>query len=155
MALPKEKSSKVTSLSEQIIMIYGRPKIGKSTLCSCFPNAIFLATEPGLKGLDVFKVNCTKWTEFLTACKEIKEGQHEFKTVIIDTVDKMLDLIQRHVCEEEKVDSIGDIPHGRGYTASRNILSQTLDKLAGLPYGLVLVSHCQTMKIETATGTRV
>jgi len=35
-----------------VYLIYGDPKVGKSTLASEFPKPLFLATEPGLSGLD-------------------------------------------------------------------------------------------------------
>lgn len=149
--LPKEKSKKSVSLDEQIILVYGRPKIGKSTLCSLFKDAIFLATEPGLRGLNVNKVNVTSWQMFLDACAEIAKGEHKYKTIIVDTVDKMLTLIRNYVAEEAGVNSISEMDHGKGYTRSREILSEYLDKMASLPYGLVLVSHCIGEVIETAT----
>ena len=77
--LPIEKSSKIDELSRQVILVYGRAKIGKSTLCSKFEAPLFLATEPGLNHLEVFKVNITGWQKFLEACAEIAEGRHQYK----------------------------------------------------------------------------
>jgi hypothetical protein len=55
------------------ITIYGPPKIGKSTLASEFPNAIFADFENGLKWLNVNKTIIKSWSEgdsgFLTFCK--------------------------------------------------------------------------------------
>lgn len=152
MPLPTSISEKVNDLSKQIILIYGRPKIGKSTLCSKFPDALFLATEPGLRGLNVNKVNITSWSMFLDTCAEIAKGKHKYQTIIIDTIDKLITLIRKHVADEAGVDSIGDMGHGRGYTRSREILSEYLDKLANLPYGLILVSHSIMETVETKTS---
>lgn len=147
--LPKEKSKKSTELSEQIMLIYGRPKIGKSTLCSCFPDALFIATEPGLRGLSVNKVNVTSWETFIDVFTEIAKGEHNYKTIVIDTADKMLKLIRDYVVKGAGVNSIGDLGHGKGYTESREILSETIDRMASLPYGLIFVSHCVTEVVET------
>jgi len=151
MALPKTLSQKENELGKQIILVYGRPKIGKSTLCSKFDKALFLATEPGLNQLEVFKVNVTSWKGFMEACKEISEGKHEFKTIVIDTIDNLVPLIQAYVEEVNEVDYIGDIPHGKGWFLATQELRRVLTKLAMLPYGLILVSHSKQEEIETKT----
>ena len=151
MALPKTLSQKESELGKQIILVYGRPKIGKSTLCSKFDKALFLATEPGLNQLEVFKVNVTSWKGFMEACKEISEGNHEFKTIVIDTIDNLIPLIQAYVEEVNEVDYIGDIPHGKGWFLATQELRRVLTKLAMLPYGLILVSHSKQEEIETKT----
>jgi hypothetical protein len=151
MALPKVVSKKENDLAKQIILVYGRPKIGKSTLCSKFDKALFLATEPGLNQLEVFKVNITTWKGFMEACKEISEGNHEFKTIVIDTIDNLVPLIQAYVEEVNEVDYIGDIPHGKGWFLATQELRRVLTKLAMLPYGLILVSHSKQEEIETKT----
>ena len=80
MALPQELSKKVSSLSKQVMLVYGRPKIGKSTLCSKFDGALFLATEPGLSHFEIYKQDITTWLGFVQACKEIAEGKHNVRT---------------------------------------------------------------------------
>ena len=149
--LPKEKSQKETSLDRQITLVYGRPKIGKSTFCSCFNQAIFLATEPGLNHLEVFKTNITSWKQFMATCKELKEGNHKFKTIIIDTIDRLIPLCQEYYEKELGVEYIGDVPHGKGWSIVTSELGRVLTKLASLPYGLVLVSHSKQEEIETKT----
>ena len=151
MSLPTKRSEKVTDLSQQIILVYGRPKIGKSTLCSKFSDALFLATEPGLSQLEVFKVNVTTWKGFLEACKEIAQGNHGFKTIVIDTVDNLIPLLVSYIEEMNEVDYIGDIPHGKGWFLATQELRRVLTKLAMMPYGLVLVSHSKQEEIETKT----
>jgi len=151
MALPIKLSEKERDFGKQIILVYGRPKIGKSTLCSKFEKALFLATEPGLSQLEVFKVNVTSWKIFMDTCKEIAQGKHDFKTIIIDTIDNLIPLLQTFVEEQSEVDYIGDIPHGKGWFLATQELKRVLTKLAMLPYGLVLVSHSKQEEIETKT----
>ena len=150
--LPTEKSERNTNLSDQIILVYGRAGIGKSTLCAQFPNALFLATEPGLNHLEVFKTNITSWKSFMVACAEIAKGEHKFKTIVIDTIDRLIPLCQNYIEEENEVDYIGNLPMGKGWFLVTQELSRTLVKLASLPYGLVLVSHSKQEEIETKTA---
>ena len=149
--LPIKKSEKNTNLSDQVILVYGRPKIGKSTLCSYFDDAVFLATEPGLNHLEVNKVNITSWKKFLEACAELAGGKHNFKTVIVDTVDNLITYCSDYVCTENNIDHPSELPHGKGWSMVTTELKRAVIKLAALPYGLIMVSHAKQEEIETKT----
>lgn len=150
--LPKEKSGVNNNLSDQIILIYGRAGIGKSTICASFDKAIFLATEPGLNHLDVYSTPITSWSDFMLACKELAEGKHEFKTVVIDTVDRLIPLCQQFIEKKMEVEYIGDVPHGKGWFMVTSELSRVLTKLSQMPMGLVIVSHSKQEEVETKTA---
>lgn len=149
--LPLERSKVVSDLSKQVLLIYGRAKIGKSTLCSKFERPLFLATEPGLNHLEVFKVNINSWEKFLEACKDIAGGKHEFSTIIIDTVENLIIFCSDYVCRENGISHPSELAHGKGWHLVTSELRRALVKLASLPYGLVFVSHSQLMEVETKT----
>jgi len=149
--LPQEKSKKVLGLEKQTTLIYGRAKIGKSTLCSQFPKPIFLATEAGLNHLEVFKTNCNSWETFLAACKEIAGGKHDFQTVIIDTIDNLVVYCSAAVCAENGINHPSELAHGKGWHLVTSELNRVIMKLASMPYGLVMVSHSVKEEIETKT----
>lgn len=151
MPLPTVKSQKETSLSKQIILVYGRPKIGKSTFCSYFENALFVATEPGLNHLEVFKAPVNSWEGFLEVCGGLASGTHSFKSVIIDTVDNLITYCSDFVCRENKVEHPADLPHGKGWSLITYELNRALTKLYGLGYGVILVSHSKQEEVETKT----
>lgn len=151
MALPTQKSEKVIDLAKQVILLYGRAKIGKSTFASNFPNALFIATEPGLNQLEVFKVSVNSWETFLEACKEVAKGDHKFQTVVIDTIDNLVTFCSDYICRLHSINHPADLPHGKGWSFITVELQRTLAKLSMLPYGLVFISHCDTEEIETKT----
>jgi len=72
--LPTEKTARSASLSAFTTLIYGKPKIGKSTFAASFPNALFLDTEGGLQSLSVHRVPIHNWKDLLTACGELAAG---------------------------------------------------------------------------------
>jgi hypothetical protein len=85
-ALPTEASKPVTELGKQTILLYGSPKLGKSSFASKAPGSLFFECEPGLNHLEVFKVPTYSWEAFLEACKLVAKGDHNFKTIVIDMV---------------------------------------------------------------------
>ncbi len=152
MLLPTAKTPPKPDLADLTVLVYGATKIGKSTWCSNADGALFLSTEPGLNSLEVFQTPITSWEELLAACGEIAEGNHPFKTVIIDTVDNAYRMCAEHVCRKFKVEHEADLAYGKGYALVTNEFQRVLNKLAFMPYGLFLVSHSQNVEIETRTG---
>jgi len=149
--LPASKSEVNSKLSDQIILLYGRPKIGKSTFCANFPDALFIATEPGLNHLSVFKVSVNNWEKFLAVCKEIAEGKHQFKTIIIDTIDNLVMYCNEYICQQNDIDHISDMPMGKGWAKATAELTRVINKLSMLGIGLILVGHSKQEEIETKT----
>tara|TARA_Y100001963_G_scaffold157231_1_gene252873 strand:+ start:5478 stop:6191 length:714 start_codon:yes stop_codon:yes gene_type:complete len=146
--LPTEKTNPSTDLSNQIIMLYGKPKVGKSTLASQFPGAIFAATEPGLKYLSVHQVQIGDWRDFKTLCMELLESEHDFRTLVVDTVDLLWNQLCDHICRKEGVAHISDFKSfSKGYRMAKDELQRVLTKVANLTtkkghsMGLVLISH--------------
>ena len=151
-ALPTERSRPTVDLSRQTLLVYGAPKIGKSTFASRFPETLFLECEPGLNQLEVFKIPTPTWEDFLAACKLVAQGNHPFKTIVIDTADNAFKFCSEYICAKHNIEYEGDMGHGKGWALVKNEWHRVLTRLASLPYGLILVSHAQDKTIETRTG---
>lgn len=150
--LPKEKTKPITDVNRLTVLVYGAPKIGKSTMCSHAEGAVFLATEAGLNSLEVFQVPITSWEEFLAACAELAEGKHSFRTVIIDTLDAAYSLCAAHVLRKNGVTHESELPYGRGYALISNEFTRVLSKLSFLGMGKIYVCHASEIDIESRTG---
>lgn len=150
--LPVQKTPPKRHFHDLTILVYGKQKCGKSEFCSQADGALFLATEAGLNSLEVFQVPISTWDELLAVAAEIAEGKHAFKTVILDTVDNAYRMCADWVCRKFKIEHESDLPMSKGYGILNNEFYRVLNKLAMLPYGLVLVSHAQDKEIETRTG---
>lgn len=151
-ALPTARAKPTTDFTTKSILVYGPPKIGKSSLAARFPDALFLECEPGLSELEVFKIPTYTWVDFLEACKLIAAGNHTFKTVVVDTVDNAFKYCSDHVNAQHGVEYEGDLPHGKGWSFVKNEWHRVMTRLASLPYGLILISHSVDREIETRTG---
>jgi AAA domain len=146
--LPKTKTPPKPNLADLTVLVYGQTKIGKSTFCSQSDHALFLATEPGLNALDVYQVPVQSWEELSAACKEMEEGQHPFKTVVIDTIDNAYKFCTDYMVKKCKIEHESDLGYGKGYALINNEFQRLLTKLAFLPYGLFLISHAKEVEID-------
>jgi len=151
--LPIKETTPKENLEDFIIYLHGMPGIGKSTFCSQFPNPIFASTEPGLNSLTTWNTPIPDWNTFLLFAKEISEGKHEFKTIIIDTVDNLYKYCLDFICQKNKINWPAEKDYGQGWAMVRDEFMRVITKLALLPYGLVAVSHTKFEEIKTRTGS--
>jgi len=133
------------------ICIYGGHGIGKSTLASRFPSPIFISTEDGLDSLDVTSFpRAQKIGDVVDSIKTLLKEEHDFKTVVIDSVDWLVEpLISTSINEQydEKQQAYGK---GQMYMAEefREIL-QGLDALrVRRGMNVVLIAHAAVVKFE-------
>lgn len=149
--LPTQPSTPKTKLEDYTILLYGSPKIGKSTFASQFPKPLFLSTEPGLNALSVYEKPIHDWTSFLSVCAVIAEGKHDFKTIVIDTVDNLYKSCADYVLQKADVTHESDLDYGKGYALVRTEFSRAIRKLTMLPYGVIFISHTAREEIKTRT----
>jgi len=157
--LPTEATPPQTDMRHLTTLIYGPPKIGKSTFCSHAPGVLFLATEPGLRHLETFNIAIENWSQFLYACNELSEEKHPYQTLIIDTADQLYQMCSDFVLKlwSEKTGREllyeSDLEHGKGWALVRIEFSRVINKLCSYDFGVIFTSHSNDRELETRTGT--
>lgn len=140
-------------LSGYITYIYGRPKTGKTTLATQAPNALLLAFERGYNALPgVIAQDITSWSEMRQVYRELKkpEVKERFKTLVVDTVDIASDLCQKYICNQNGIETLGDLGYGKGWSAFKSEFDEVFRGLTQLGYAVIFISHAkeQTIKDE-------
>jgi len=80
------------------ILLYGTHGIGKSSLGASSPNPIFIPTEDGLTNIEVSRFPlATKLADIWEYLGMLINEEHEYKTVVIDTVDWLETLIMKYI----------------------------------------------------------
>jgi hypothetical protein len=148
MALPIEKTKSKEHFEEQIILLFGIPKIGKSTFLSKFPSVLFLATEDGLRSLESFQKRIYSWEDYLGTIAELKSGNHEFKTVGIDTTDNLAFFCKDYVMRKFHIQHASDLEWGKGWDLLKDEARRGINKLTELGMGIVFVSHSKEQEIK-------
>lgn len=153
MELPTKKTVVKTDINNFKFLIYGSPKVGKSTFASKFPNSVFVATEPGHTFLEVFKVDIKTWAEFREFAKKITTEKHEFKTVIVDTCDNLFKMAEQAVLEQHKVAHASDLPFGKGFSLVKDEFAKVITYLGNCGFGLVFISHSKEREFKTKSAS--
>ena len=137
------------------IMIYGSEGVGKSTFAASAPNPVFIQTEDGLGELDCRKFPLAHGlAEVLAQLTALRDEQHDFQTVVVDSADWLERLIFDEVCREFGVRNIekADGGYGKGYTHALthwrkvvNLLQELRDKRGMM---VILVAHAKVERFE-------
>ncbi len=145
-------------LKGKYILIYGKPKCGKTTLASKFPKNLLIAFEKGYNAInDIYAQDINSWSEFKQVLKQLKrpEAQELFHTITIDTTTIAYEMCEQYICQQNGVQSISDIPWGGGYSATKKEFEKCLREITMLGYGLVLISHIEVRKEKTADDSEI
>ena len=135
-------------------LLYGTNGIGKSTFANAAPNPIFIQTEEGLSDIDVnaafdFGHN---FDTVLAQLYWLYTDDHDYKTVIIDTLDFLERLIWKEVAKDEGKDGVADIGYSNGYKLALKYWEKILDALNALwntkNLNVILLAHAKTATIK-------
>ena len=139
------------------IVIHGAPGIGKSTLASSAPAPLFLDLEHGTLQMNVARVdNIDTWEALITTVRALATEPHDFKTLVIDTLDRAEWLCWQYVCKQGRKSSIEEFGFGKGYVAAyeqfRSFASalETLRMRRGM--AVVVIAHSKVEKAPNAAG---
>lgn len=79
------------------VLLYGTPKVGKTTWASDAEAPIFLDVENGSGELNVNRFVPKSFTEALGFLTELTTAKHEFKTLVIDSMDALETMANQEV----------------------------------------------------------
>jgi len=153
-----EKNVISRDLKGKYVLLYGKPKSGKTTAACSFPDAVLLAFEKGYNAIgNVYPFDINKWSDFKMALRDLEDtrAKERFKTVIIDTVSICWEMCERFICQQNGVQKISDVSWGAGYTACKKEFETSIRKITQLGYGVVLIAHSASRVEKTADGSDI
>lgn len=142
-----------------LAIFYGSPGVGKSTLAANAPSPIFIGSENGTAFLDVVRFPQPKSFDDVRACiKALINENHEYKTLVIDSLDWMEPLIFQKVIDDvtaqggKNVTNIEHIGYGKGYAFALTHWQSLISDLSMLRerkgMNILLIAHAHVKKIE-------
>ena len=139
-----KKTTISKDLSGKYILLYSKPKVGKTSFAAQLDKNLILATELGTNGLDNLSVvPIMKWVDVKNVLKQLRDprAREMYNTVTFDTISIAADLVEKFICQRESVDSIRDVPYGQGWKMVAKELQETLREITMLGFGLILICH--------------
>ena len=139
MALKKVKR-KVVSDNPKVLLLYGAPKVGKTTALSQLKDCLIIDTEQGANMIEGYVEEANSREELINILKEAEDG-HEFKYVAIDTIDKIADWAEKTVCKDENVSAIADLSYGKGFALVREKVLNTIQFMKDVFPHVIIIGH--------------
>lgn len=137
------------------IMVYGSEGVGKSTFAANAPRTVFIQTEDGLSEIDCSKLPlATSFDEVVRQLVAIRDEEHEFGTLALDSLDWLERLIWDRVCQDYGVKCIekADGGYGKGYTHALTYWRQVVNLLGEIrqkrKMAIVLLAHAKVERFE-------
>jgi len=146
--------TRTTAKLPPIGIIHGPPGIGKTTLAQNFPAPINIQTEDGCPSgleIDTFGL-CESYASVIEAIKHLSTEPHDYKTVVLDSLDKLEPLVLAAVCAQYSFASIESPGFGKGWVIADQ---WWLDFLRGIDWLrrarnmiVVLIAHSEIATIN-------
>lgn len=144
------------------MLIYGPPKMGKSTIVGATKNAIMIPTEDRVAHIACDKTPVVShYSEIIEIFDSLINENHGYKRVIIDTLDWTEPLIWNYLCEKNNWKSITD-DHNKETAFSKGLKYHApaawkkflfnCDVLRDHGMDVILVSHAQVVKVNPPDG---
>lgn len=150
-------TSTAATFAPQKILAYGVQGLGKTTFGCTFERPILLRIEDGAAALDVatFPKLIESMAELCEAIQAL-HGEHDFKTVVVDSLDWMEPLIWANTCARLGIESIEKMGYGKGYVeadADWRMIMGGFDSLR-LTRGMdiVLIAHAEVKNFQPPDG---
>lgn len=135
------------------VLLYGQHGIGKSTWAASAPMPIFLDIEDGIADLECSKTeHLHSFAEVIDALSWLAGNSHEFKTVVIDTIDWLEHLIFKDVAKAAGKSNVAEIGFGKGYESAKekwDFLLRGLNHLrTSRDMTVILLAHAKVEKFD-------
>lgn len=151
MSLNLQSIARNRELKPPRILLYAPHGLGKTTFGASTPEPIFILTEDGLGILAVDHFPLAKsFDDVMEAIGALYEEEHAFRTVVIDSLDWLDNLIWQAI--NAKYDA-KDLAYGKGAVIAADFWRQVLEGLNALRsergMAIVLIAHCEIKRFDS------
>jgi hypothetical protein len=154
--LPKNKIPAETQDPKNLI-IFSKPKIGKSTALANLPNCLCVDLEGGgYDYIDAMKVKISSVKELRELCKAIIDAGKPYKFIALDTISRLEDMVKPLALKlyldtpagsKFTGDDVLDAAMGAGYQYIRKAMEMCIDMVAKCAPNIILVCHSKDAAI--------
>ena len=171
------KPTKATHKSPSNLIIFSKPKVGKTSLFAQLDNALILDLENGTDFVDAMKLKATSIQEIKAIGEKIKEAGNPYKYIVVDTVTALETICIPYAeiiysktsmgkkwflkTKDGKLDkssgkavygNILNLANGAGYSYLRQAMTNITEYIKTLAPRIILSGHIKDVLLEKAGG---
>lgn len=151
------KRVKATSNSPKKLLIFSKPKAGKTSALAALDNALILDLENGTDFLDAMKVKANSLEDIKKIGEAIKAKGKPYKYIVIDTVTKLEDMVMPLAVKLYQATAMGkgftgdnvlSLPNGAGYLYHREAFFKMTNYIETWADRIIYLGHLKAKYIE-------
>jgi hypothetical protein len=133
--------------------IYGVAGVGKTSFAASSPNPIFIQTEDGLSSIEAPTFGVLKsLNDVLDAIGALYTEDHNYQTVVLDSLDWLEPVVNAQVCKDNGWASIEAPGYGKGHVAALDSWRLILEGLNALRdeknMAILMIAHSDIKKFD-------
>lgn len=160
--LPTEKTKPLVN-NPKTLILFGRPKAGKSTLMAALENNLIIDLENGYQALSALVVQARSIQDFADIANALREkikennGVFPYKYITIDNATRLEEMCLSYACQLYRQTPMGKnyqgtdirtLPNGSGYMYLRQAVRKVLDMFKSLCDTFILIAHVKEKMIN-------
>lgn len=159
--LPKEKNKPKVN-NPRFLILFGRPKSGKTTLLSKLDNCLIVDLEGGSEFLEALSIQARTIEDLANISRAINEetaktGKKPYKYIAIDNATRLEEMClgyakvlykQTPMGKSYNGDDIRTLPNGSGYMYLRMAVRKVIDMFRNLCDNFILIGHTKEKMIN-------
>lgn len=159
--LPKEKV-KARVENPRFLIIFGKPKSGKTTLASKLENNLIIDLEGGSEFLEALAVQARSVKDLGDIANAIREsiketGKKPYKYITIDNATRLEEICLSYACQLYRATPMGKayngtdvrtLPKGSGYMYLQQAIRKVIDMFRELCDNTILIGHLKDVMIN-------
>lgn len=149
--------------SPKNLIIFSKPKVGKTTLLSELENCLILDLEDGTDYVDAIKLKAKSVEDIKAIGKAIKEANYPYQYVAVDTITALEEMCIPLAEDMYSKSSMGknwftdgkpkygtilNMPNGAGYPWLREAFTKVVDYIKTWAPRVILVGHVKDVVLE-------
>ncbi len=162
--LPTSRAEPV-SKNPKILVLYGPPKIGKTTISSLLDDNLLLDLEDGARFLDAMRIGIKGLDHLKEVGREIIKAGKPYKYITLDTVTLLEEWCEMEATRKYKESAIGKsfkgntiltLPNGAGYGLLREeVMPYVRTILPMFADNIIIIGHLKDKLIVDKKGQEV
>lgn len=157
MAISLQSISRDPVIAPPRLVVYAPHGVGKTTFGASAPSPIFLPFEDGLGKLSVphFPL-LTSWGDTIEALTALYQDDHDYQTVVIDSLDWLEPYVWAETCKRHGQPNIEAFGFGKGLLFACDVWREFFAALVALReqkgMAVILIAHSEIKRFDDPTN---
>lgn len=147
----------IESKSPNVLVLYSKPKVGKTTCLSYLDGCLNLDLEEGTKYVEALKLRAKSVEDIKAIGDEITKAGKPYKYIAVDTVTALEEMCMPYALKLYRKTPLGanfagesvlTLPKGAGYYYLREAYTKVINYIKTLAPRVILVGHLKESMID-------